>query len=61
MEQRIIEFRPDGAMRWLAQLSCTHVKPMQAYPGHAPPWLLTPEGRHAHIGQLIPCGHCGQR
>lgn len=57
----MLSFSPDGDA-WIASLDCGHNRHIR----HRPPlssfaWIDDPEGRDAHVGQLIECGRCAQR
>lgn len=61
MDRRILDFRPNGPRGWLVELDCGHQALLRADPDHGQwAWLLTPEGRCAHVGCLLPCAACGR-
>lgn len=55
----ITGFETDAAGDWIARLGCGHDQHVR----HRPPfwvcaWILTPEGRAAHLGRELPCVLC---
>jgi hypothetical protein len=59
--RKIIAFHQDEAGHWVADLDCGHTQHVR----HDPPWMvrkwvLTPEGRAAHLGRELPCLACDQ-
>ena len=59
MNRKIIGFRQDPDNVWIAELECGHGQHVR----HNPPWILRPwvvtaEGRAAHIGQELVCRLC---
>ena len=55
-----MDFHPDEHGDWVADLECGHGQHVR----HNPPWVsrewvTTPEGRRAHIGNLLECKSCG--
>jgi hypothetical protein len=55
----ITGFHQDDQGDWVAELACGH----QQHVRHRPPWILhpwvtTPEGRQARIGQALVCPFC---
>ncbi|MET0591798.1 MAG: DUF3565 domain-containing protein [Polyangiaceae bacterium] len=60
MERPIVDFTQDDQGDWVAILSCGHRQHVR----HKPPWQLRPwvvteEGRRAHLGAVLLCKHCG--
>ncbi len=60
-DARITGFHQDDDGHWVAELDCGH----QRHVRHLPPfqnrdWVITAEGREAHLGVEIPCGLCAQ-
>jgi hypothetical protein len=58
-EQRIVGFHQDEQGDWVADLACGHTQHVR----HRPPWELRPwvvtvEGRRAHLGQILQCKKC---
>ena len=59
IERRIVGFRQDVERDWVAELECGHARHVRhSPPWQARPWVQTPQGRAAHLGTLLPCGHC---
>ena len=57
--RKIIGFHQDDERHWVADLECGHTQHVR----HDPPWftrewVLTPEGRTAHLGHELPCKKC---
>jgi hypothetical protein len=57
--RKIIAFHQDDQSHWVADLECGHTQHVR----HDPPWTLrpwvvTPEGRAAHLGRELPCKKC---
>lgn len=60
-ERVIVAFRVDDAAEWIAELACGHHQHVR----HQPPlqfreWVLSDEGRRAHVGTLTVCRLCDQ-
>lgn len=61
MEQNIIGFHQDEAQDWVADLACGHRQHVRHEPPWSNrPWVLTQEGRRAHLGQTLPCKTCAE-
>jgi hypothetical protein len=61
MERAIVGFHQDEQGDWVAELACGHNQHVR----HRPPWIvrpwvLTPEGRQARIGQRLDCKRCDE-
>lgn len=61
MQRKIVGFHQDEAQDWVADLACGHKQHVR----HQPPWLnrpwvVSPEGRHSHIGYFLDCKGCDQ-
>lgn len=57
----IVGFHEDEVGHWVADLACGHTLHMYHEPPFfARPWVLTPEGRAARLGQTLPCKECGE-
>ena len=61
MQQKIIDFHQDEQGHWVADLACGHAQ----HTRHDPPlierpWVLTLEGRRAHIGTKLDCLLCDE-
>ena len=59
MKQKIVGFHQDESGDWVADLECGHGQHVR----HDPPWtvrawVLTLEGRAAHIGNELLCKKC---
>ena len=60
-EQPITGFHQDEAGDWVADLLCGHTQHVR----HRPPWELRPwvvseEGRRAHVGCMLHCKKCDE-
>jgi hypothetical protein len=60
--RKIVGFHQDEQLDWVAELECGH----QQHVRHKPPWItcpwvITPEGRAAHMGYLLLCPVCAQK
>jgi Protein of unknown function (DUF3565) len=58
-KRKIAGFHQDEAGDWVADLECGHTRHVR----HNPPWMnrpwvTTPEGRAAHLGQVLSCAQC---
>jgi len=61
MNREIVGFHQDEVGDWVADLGCGHRQHVR----HRPPWTLrpwvvTPEGRRAHIGESLDCRLCDE-
>jgi hypothetical protein len=61
VQQKIIGFHKDSDHHWVADLACGHKQHVR----HDPPmvereWVLTKEGRAAHLGFLLNCRRCDE-
>jgi hypothetical protein len=59
MDRRIVGFRQDEELHWVAQLDCGHGQHVR----HDPPWVSRPwvtsaEGRQAMLGRVLACKRC---
>lgn len=59
MKQKIIGFRQDNELHWVADLFCGHSQHVR----HDPPWMerpwvLTENGRNEKIGMDLDCKRC---
>ena len=59
MDRRIAGFHVDEEKHWVAELECGHFQHVR----HDPPWInrpwvATPEGRSAMLGQVLACMKC---
>jgi len=59
MKQAIIGFHIDEQGDWVADLACGHGQHVRHQPPlTSRPWVLTEDGRRAHLGQLLNCLKC---
>lgn len=61
VESIILSFQLDEEGDWFAVLACGHTQHVR----HQPPWLnrpwvVTPAGRQAKLGERLRCGWCEQ-
>jgi len=61
MERAITGYHLDSAGDWVAELSCGHGQHVR----HNPPWqvrewVVSPEGRASHVGQVLMCKRCDE-
>jgi hypothetical protein len=59
VHKSIVGYHQDDERHWVARLACGHNQHVR----HAPPWtnrpwVITPEGRDAHLGRLLDCKKC---
>ncbi|HKO95104.1 MAG TPA: DUF3565 domain-containing protein [Polyangiaceae bacterium] len=55
-------FHQDGEGHWVAELECGHTQHVRHQPPFTlRPWVTTPEGRAARLGQSLECGACDRR
>lgn len=59
MQRPIVGYHRDEHLDWVAELSCGHGQHVR----HAPPftlrpWVTSPEGREAKLGQVLDCLRC---
>jgi hypothetical protein len=61
MDQRIVGFHQDEEQHWVAELACGHHQHVRHDPPWTNrPWVVTPEGRNATLGQTLACRKCDQ-
>lgn len=59
MQQAIIGFHQDEHGDWVADLACGHVQHVRHQPPFMNrPWVLSPQGRTRHVGQMLGCRLC---
>lgn len=59
VERRIVGFHQDDEGHWVADLECGHGRHVRHMPPwQERPWVVTPEGRAAHIGRTLRCVKC---
>jgi uncharacterized protein DUF3565 len=62
VEQRIVGFRQDVEQHWIAELECGHTQHVRHMPPwQVRPWVVTAEGRAAHLGTYLPCQVCADQ
>lgn len=55
----IVGFHRDADGVWVAELACGHKQHVRhAPPWQSRPWVLSDEGRAAHLGAELPCASC---
>ena len=58
-QQAIIGFHQDEQGDWVADLGCGHTQHVRHRPPwELRPWVMTEEGRRAHLGQILRCVRC---
>ena len=61
MEQAIVGYHQDSELDWVAELACGHNQHVRHNPPWTNrPWVVTPEGRAAVLGRVLPCRKCDQ-
>jgi hypothetical protein len=59
VSRRIAGFHQDGKRDWVAELECGHNQHVRHDPPWTNrPWVITPEGRRAHLGTPLDCKKC---
>ncbi|MEP7060882.1 MAG: DUF3565 domain-containing protein [Betaproteobacteria bacterium] len=59
MHRPIVGFAQDDDAHWVAQLACGHNQHVRHDPPWTSrPWVITPEGRSAHLGRTLDCRKC---
>ena len=57
--RRVVGFHQDDDGHWVADLECGHGQHVRHEPPLVSrPWVLTPEGRAAFLGQTLACVRC---
>jgi len=57
--RKIVGFHLDENNDWVADLECGHTQPVRHNPPWmSRPWVLTIEGRSAHLGRELLCKKC---
>ena len=55
----VVGFHQDEELHWVAQLACGHSQHVRHDPPwQNRPWVTTPEGREAFLGQTLSCVLC---
>jgi hypothetical protein len=61
MQRRIVGYHKDELGDWVAELECGHGQHVRHNPPWVNrPWVITPEGRNAQLGQLLNCRKCDE-
>lgn len=61
MNQAIVGYHLDEHGDWVADLACGHGQHVRHQPPFfTRPWVLTSEGRTAHLGQTLRCKKCDE-
>ena len=61
MKQHIIGFHKDEEGDWVADLACGHGQHVRHNPPWSNrPWVMTTEGRAAHLGEELNCKRCDE-
>jgi hypothetical protein len=61
MQRAIVGFHQDAQGDWVAELACGHNQHVRHRPPWTVrPWVITVEGRQAHLGQELPCKLCDE-
>lgn len=59
MDQAIVGYHQDELDDWVAQLVCGHGQHVRHKPPwQNRPWVVSQEGRAAHLGALLSCVKC---
>ena len=59
MNRKIVGFHQDEEQHWVAELECGHNQHVRHDPPWTNrPWVITPEGRAAMLGQVLACRKC---
>jgi hypothetical protein len=60
-EQAIVGFHQDELGDWVADLECGHGQHVRHHPPwEMRPWVVTAEGRRAHLGKVLRCKKCDE-
>jgi hypothetical protein len=61
MKQPIVGYHKDEEGHWVAELRCGHTQHVRHDPPwQQRPWVMTSEGRAAHLGLQLECVLCDQ-
>ncbi|MGB0911345.1 MAG: DUF3565 domain-containing protein [Nitrospirales bacterium] len=61
MKQAIIGYHQDEEHDWVADLACGHGQHVRHNPPWSNrPWVVTIEGRTAHLGEILNCKRCDE-
>ncbi|MCA9629481.1 MAG: DUF3565 domain-containing protein [Myxococcales bacterium] len=59
MQRNIVGYHQDTEAHWVAELECGHTQHVRhAPPWQERPWVISQEGRDAHLGQPLDCQFC---
>jgi hypothetical protein len=59
--RKITGFHKDEHGDWVADLECGHTQHVRHNPPWTVrPWVITPEGRAAHLGHELSCAVCNR-
>jgi hypothetical protein len=59
VNRQIVAFHLDDEGHWVADLECGHTQHVRHDPPwQVRPWVITPEGREAHLGMELNCLLC---
>lgn len=59
VKRRVVAFHQDDEGHWVADLECGHAQHVRHDPPwQARPWVVTDEGRRAHLGMELTCSRC---
>ena len=59
MKRSVVGFQRDEEGHWVAELSCGHIQHVRHDPPwQVRPWVVTGEGREAHLGMELTCRVC---
>lgn len=59
MQQKIIDFHLDEENHWVADLACGHTQHVRHDPPwQNRPWVISEDGRKAHLGESLDCKDC---
>jgi hypothetical protein len=61
MKRRIVSFHQDEEQHWVARLECGHNQHVRHNPPWTNrPWVVTPSGREAALGNELDCKKCDE-
>ena len=61
VKRRVVGFRQDEEGHWVAELECGHTQHVRHDPPwQVRPWVVTEEGREAHLGMELDCRLCSE-
>jgi len=59
--RKVVGFHQDELGDWVADLECGHTRHVRHNPPWSSrPWVVSLEGRAAHVGTELPCKKCEQ-